>query len=262
MVICPHCGREVPDDAIVCPYCGAQINPNYVVCGNCGRLIPADAKVCPYCGAELADFVRCPNCGREIPADSKSCPYCGYRFDVDQPLVNIEYAKTNFESPISHIYKVRTTKPKKEKKKPKTLLESEIFASAPVHAIIGLVLSFLILVLGLMDVVHGYKLLSNTMSSVGSNINAPLNAIFFSYGSLLAIEALLIFVGLIYSIRYFTIQEKEIVCAFIYTLLLLTYIITNAYGFFVGFIWGLTNSSTQTQIQMPQQSQFTRSWCI
>ena len=91
MAICPHCGREVPDDAIVCPYCGAQINPDYVVCGNCGRLIPADAKICPYCGVELSDMARCPNCGREIPANSKSCPYCGFRFDKDHPLVRIEY---------------------------------------------------------------------------------------------------------------------------------------------------------------------------
>ena len=91
MAICPHCGREVPDDAVVCPYCGAQLNPDYVVCGSCGKLIPADAKVCPYCGVELTDTARCPNCGREMPASSKSCPYCGYRFDKDHPLVRIEY---------------------------------------------------------------------------------------------------------------------------------------------------------------------------
>ena len=244
MAICPHCGREVPDDAIVCPYCGAQINPDYVVCGNCGRLIPADAKVCPYCGVELSDTVRCPNCGREIPANAKSCPYCGYRFDVDQPVVNIEYAKTNTETPVHHIYKVRAPTKKKEEKKPKTLLESEVFSSAPIHAFIGLVLSLLILILGLMEVVHGYQLLSDTINSVGSNTDNSLNAIFFSYGSLLAVEALLIFIGLIYSIKYFTIQEKEIVCAFIYTLLLLTYILANSYGFFVGFIWGITHSSS------------------
>ncbi len=93
MAICPHCGREVPDDAIVCPYCGTQLSPDVAVCGNCGRLIPADAKVCPYCGAELSDTARCPNCGREIPATSESCPYCGFRFDKDHPLVKIEYKK-------------------------------------------------------------------------------------------------------------------------------------------------------------------------
>ena len=91
MAICPHCGREIPDDVAICPYCGAQVSPDVAVCGNCGKIIPADAKVCPYCGAELSDMVKCPNCGREIPADSKSCPYCGYRFDKDHPLVRIEY---------------------------------------------------------------------------------------------------------------------------------------------------------------------------
>ena len=104
MAICPHCGREVPDDAIVCPYCGTQLSPDVAICGNCGRLIPADAKVCPYCGAELSDTARCPNCGREIPATSESCPYCGFRFDKDHPLVKIEYKKIpaqKLSAPIS-----------------------------------------------------------------------------------------------------------------------------------------------------------------
>ena len=91
MAICPHCGREVPDDAIVCPYCGTQLSPDVAICGNCGHIIPADAKVCPYCGVELTDTVRCSNCGREIPANSKSCPYCGYRFDKDKDINKIEY---------------------------------------------------------------------------------------------------------------------------------------------------------------------------
>jgi len=87
MAICPHCGREIPDDVAICPYCGAQVSPDVAVCGNCGKIIPANAKVCPYCGVELSDTVRCPKCGHEIPADSKSCPYCGYRFDKDHPMV-------------------------------------------------------------------------------------------------------------------------------------------------------------------------------
>ncbi len=243
MAICPHCGHEVPDDAIVCPYCGAQLNPDYVVCGNCGRLIPADAKVCPYCGAELSDTVRCPNCGREIPADAKSCPYCGYRFDTDQPVVNIEYKPTT-EAPIQHAYKIRAvTKPKKEEKK-KTLLESEVFASAPVHATIGLVLSFLILILGIWSIFNGYKMLSDVMNGVGENTTASLNATFFSYATLLSVELILLFVGLVYSFKYFTIQEKEIVCAFIYVLIFLTHLAAGSSGFVVGFIWGAQHSQT------------------
>ncbi len=91
MAICPHCHREVPDDALICPYCGAQLREDIAVCENCGSIIPADAKVCPVCGVELSDTVKCPNCGREIPANSKSCPYCGFAFDKDENVNKIEY---------------------------------------------------------------------------------------------------------------------------------------------------------------------------
>ena len=94
MAICPHCNREVPDDAIVCPYCGSQLKSDVAVCGNCGSVIPAEAKICPVCGVELADTVKCPRCGHEIPATAKSCPNCGYRFDKDEEPVKIEYAST------------------------------------------------------------------------------------------------------------------------------------------------------------------------
>ncbi len=242
MAICPHCGREVPDDAVVCPYCGAQLNPDYVVCGNCGKLIPADAKVCPYCGVELSEMIRCPNCGREIPADSKSCPYCGFRFDKDLPSVNIEYEPTT-EAPIQHAYKIKAvTKPKREK--PKTLLESEILSSAPEHATIGLVLSFLILILGLMLVFNGYKMLFDVMNATGSNTGNALNAVFFSYATLLATEFLLLFIGLIYSFKYFAVQEKEIVCAFIYVLIFFAHIAAGNFGFVVGLLWGMQHSQT------------------
>ncbi|GEM_PF-1188492 len=94
MAICPHCNREVPDDAALCPYCGAQLREDIAICGNCGSVIPAEAKICPVCGVELADTVKCPRCGHEIPATAKSCPNCGYRFDKDEEPVKIEYEPT------------------------------------------------------------------------------------------------------------------------------------------------------------------------
>ncbi len=84
MAQCPHCKRDVPDDAVVCPYCGSQLRPDLVVCGNCGSVIPADAKICPYCGAELTEKAICPNCGREIPPNALSCPHCGFVFDKNE----------------------------------------------------------------------------------------------------------------------------------------------------------------------------------
>ncbi len=101
MAICPHCGREVPDDALICPYCGAQISEDIAICGNCGHVIPADAKVCPYCGVPLSDRVICPKCGKEIPAESKACPYCGYRFDKEHLPVratSVKYIPFSSES--------------------------------------------------------------------------------------------------------------------------------------------------------------------
>ncbi len=241
MAICPHCGREVPDDAVVCPYCGSQLREDVVVCGNCGRIIPADAKVCPYCGASLADVAICPNCGREIPADAKSCPYCGYRFDRDMPVVNIEYAEKP-EPAWHHVCKVRGVKEKKEK--PKTLIESEIFASAPYHAIIAVVLSFLILIIGLWFVIDGWESLGD-IKSVGEAKNF-IDSVKFSYATILAVEFILLFVGIVFSIKYLTIQENEFVGAFIYLFIFLLYSASQWFAFLLGLIYAAQTQSSST----------------
>ncbi len=111
MAICPHCGREIPNDVAICPYCGAQVSPDIAICGNCGKIIPADAKVCPYCGVELSNKVICPQCGHEIPTDVKSCPHCGYRFDKD----HLPVKSSSTYIPLTTGQGNLTPKPKKDK---------------------------------------------------------------------------------------------------------------------------------------------------
>ncbi len=238
MAVCPHCGREVPDDAVICPYCGSQLREDVVVCGNCGRIIPADAKVCPYCGTPLADVAICPECGHQIPADAKSCPYCGYRFDKDMPLVDIKYAPK--AEPVHHAYKIRGVREKKEK--PKTLIESEIFASAPYHAIMAVVLSILIFIIGLWFIINGWSTMANVKSS-GEAKNF-VDSIKFSYATMLAVEFILLFLGFVFSIKYLTIQGNEFVGAFIYLFIILLYLSSSTYGFIIGVIYIVQTNST------------------
>ena len=51
MIVCPHCGEQVSENAKKCVHCGAI-------------LIPEEKKYCTECGAELEEgMTECPNCG-------------------------------------------------------------------------------------------------------------------------------------------------------------------------------------------------------
>ena len=61
-MICPSCGRHVPDDALVCPGCHAPLDVTRKLslsdarwCPACGALAAPGAEVCPKCGTPLAE---------------------------------------------------------------------------------------------------------------------------------------------------------------------------------------------------------------
>lgn len=60
-MICPSCGRRVPDDALACPGCGASLDTTRKMslsgatwCPACGALAAPGATECPKCGTSLA----------------------------------------------------------------------------------------------------------------------------------------------------------------------------------------------------------------
>ena len=65
MVICPDCGRDVPE-AKFCKNCGAYIS-------NLKEL-PLEEEYLP---AEGEKVKYCIGCGKALNADFKFCPYCG-----------------------------------------------------------------------------------------------------------------------------------------------------------------------------------------
>lgn len=51
MLICPKCGRELPEDSSTCLYCGYQIKEkNLIVCPECGVMCDERSSFCPECG--------------------------------------------------------------------------------------------------------------------------------------------------------------------------------------------------------------------
>jgi len=75
MVVCPSCGKTVPDGKF-CPECG---KPMGETCPKCGAVVKSGAKFCPECGAKLGG-TRC-ECGVDIPQGSKFCPGCGKKVE-------------------------------------------------------------------------------------------------------------------------------------------------------------------------------------
>jgi len=51
-MICPHCGKEHPDEAVFCPSTGRSISKT-IVCPHCGDLHPPDMQFCPKTGETL-----------------------------------------------------------------------------------------------------------------------------------------------------------------------------------------------------------------
>lgn len=59
-MICPRCGRRVPDGTLVCPHCHASTDVTQKIslddlswCPSCGALVAAGTERCPKCGYEL-----------------------------------------------------------------------------------------------------------------------------------------------------------------------------------------------------------------
>ena len=90
---CPHCGREIVEQASFCNYCGERVA---VACQSCERLNPPDSVFCYGCGRSLTEGdaepqepapavasqavptgVACPRCGAANEPASAYCYECG-----------------------------------------------------------------------------------------------------------------------------------------------------------------------------------------
>jgi membrane protease subunit (stomatin/prohibitin family) len=84
MMPCPNCNNPVPANAKFCPECGQKIlheKAGEVICPNCGKSVP-DGKFCSECGKPLV--ATCPNCGKEVESDAKFCPECGHKLTGEE----------------------------------------------------------------------------------------------------------------------------------------------------------------------------------
>ena len=77
-MICPSCGRAVPDGSRYCPKCGIDLSrlKNGVFCHKCGAKLSSAKGLCPLCGTPVKESVQDPaggwNTGKSAPeADRK-----------------------------------------------------------------------------------------------------------------------------------------------------------------------------------------------
>jgi len=85
-MICPGCGKEVPQRSDACPNCGNLFVEYISECPACGKRVEKDALECE-CGVIFSDMVaaaECSVCGERVELTDKFCPRCGARF-ADEP---------------------------------------------------------------------------------------------------------------------------------------------------------------------------------
>ena len=71
----PDCGYVTEDANLEkCPHCGGEVPQNAVFCGSCGRKVTEEelkeetgVRFCTVCGAKVEpDFAFCVNCGQKL----------------------------------------------------------------------------------------------------------------------------------------------------------------------------------------------------
>lgn len=66
-MICPHCGKEHPDDASYCPVTGRTLIPQSSKCRQCGANLPPEVSFCTECGTPVAGSISEANSTRRKP---------------------------------------------------------------------------------------------------------------------------------------------------------------------------------------------------
>jgi len=87
-MLCPKCGKEIPETATNCEYCGHPQIELISECPACGRRVDKDAFAC-LCGVIFSDRVggvECSVCGGRVELEDQFCPSCGSRF-ADKPTL-------------------------------------------------------------------------------------------------------------------------------------------------------------------------------
>jgi predicted amidophosphoribosyltransferase len=85
-MLCPNCGRELPETASTCQNCGHSFIELVSECPACGRRVDKDAFAC-LCGIIFSDRVggvECSLCGGIVELTDQFCTSCGARF-ADKP---------------------------------------------------------------------------------------------------------------------------------------------------------------------------------
>ena len=59
-MICPSCGRSVPDGSRYCSGCGIDLSrlKNGIFCQKCGAKLSPSKSICPLCGTPVKENVR------------------------------------------------------------------------------------------------------------------------------------------------------------------------------------------------------------
>jgi len=94
-IVCPTCGKDIPEEVKICGYCGSPIDraevqqKKGVPCTKCGKEIPGDARICGYCGTPVTAGAP------QSPRDELELPLTPNEMMIDVPVDRTAFKPLN-----------------------------------------------------------------------------------------------------------------------------------------------------------------------
>lgn len=162
MVICPDCGREVPETKF-CRNCGAHL-PKIEAIEQASKTVEAESAALQV-NVEKTNYKvnYCVNCGFKLPDDYKFCPNCGYNLKAQVKTNSVAFKNDKsmllavilsiFLPGLGQIYLGLDNKGS-------ILLVAYVISAILILIFIGIILVMIIWILALIDTIISFNALN------------------------------------------------------------------------------------------------------
>ena len=96
LVLCEHCGKEIPSNSLFCNFCGTRRSGaapvDKLICKNCGETIEKGMRFCSFCGHKVEEDSAEPEAAAEpeVPAEPEVVVAPDIPEEPEVPVIHAE----------------------------------------------------------------------------------------------------------------------------------------------------------------------------